>query len=308
MPEDYAERLEQLDKPWFYRLAWGGGAILFAVAAVLWWQVASVSPERVFWGTVSNNLIITGVSKHTVSQEETGSLDQRQQLSLGAQNVVTTKATIEQAGASGGPTTKVVTETIATPQADFARYTSIETSQNAPNGQAFNFTPVLNQWSKQEIQGGGSGAFGEALFGLVPFGNVQGATRRHIVADMQKNQAYQIDYSQVGKRRENGRLIYDYTVSVDPEQYVKALKQIDAAMGVKSLDSLDPSQYAGGGLIQIKVSIDARAQQMISLAYPDGSRTESYSSYGIFAPSLIPEQTIPQTALQGKLDQILGTQ
>lgn len=306
MLNEYLEELQKLDKPWFYRVAWAGGVILFLLAALLWWNYASVTPERVFWGTVNNNLVLNGVTKQVVTNEINGSMNQTQQISLGAQNVVTGTTTVEQK-ASDAASTKVVTETIATPTVDFAKYVSIETAQPT-GGAAPNFGDALNIWSKQEVTKDSGGAFTEALYGLIPLGFVQGNQRANIVKDMQKNQVYDVQYDKLQKRREHGRLMYDYTIAVNPEQYMKTLKQIDAAMGLNQLEALDPSQYTGAQALEVRVTIDAHAQQLVSVTYPENSRIETYSGYGIFRSIELPQNATPRQELQNKLNTILNAQ
>jgi hypothetical protein len=306
MADYYMEQLQQLDKPWFYRVAWIGGTALFILAGYLWWNVASVQPNNVFWGTINNNLVITGVTKKTITNEENGSLNQYQQVSLGSQNVIKTIATVEQK-ATDAASTKVITESIATPNADFARYTSIQTSEKTPNNQPLDFGTALNVWSKNEVAAGG-GTFSEALYGLFPLSFIQGNQRQQIVKDMQKNKVYEIKPDSLKKHRQNGRLIYDYTIAVNPEQYVKSLKAVDAASGLNQLKDVDPSQYAGSQAVEVQVSIDAHAQQLVSITYPDNSRQEEYSGYGIFRPVTLPENAIKQTELQEKLNRILNAQ
>lgn len=306
MADYYMEQLQQLDKPWFYRLAWVGGTALFILAGYLWWNVASVQPNNVFWGTISNNLVITGVTKHTTTNEEGGSLNEYQQISLGAQNVTKTVATVEQK-ATDAASTKVVTETIATPNVNFARYTSIQTSEKTPNNQPLDFGSALNIWSKQDVTAGG-GTFSEALYGLFPLSFIQGNQRQQIVKDMQKNKVYEIKPDSLKKRHQNGHLIYDYTIVVNPEQYVKSLKAVDAASGLNQLKDVDTSQYANAQPIEVQVSIDARAQQLVSITYPGDARKEEYSGYGIFNPPTLPENAILQTELQEKLNKILNAQ
>lgn len=265
-----------------------------------------IKPDRVFWGTINNNLIITGVTKQTQTKEESGSLEQTQQISLGAQNVVRTSGVVTQQPTDAAATT-VHTETIGTPEADFARYTKIETNQKTSSNQDFNFGEALNMWSEQKIESGGSGSFGEALYGIIPVSFIQSSARNQIVNEMKSRNTYVVDYGSVKKRTENGRLIYDYSVKVDPQQYVVALKNIDKASGLNQLQQVDPSQYAGSQPVEISVSIDARAQQLVSISYPNSARTETYSGYGIFRPVELPQQTVPQAKLQEMLNKILNT-
>lgn len=305
MDNNLLDQLEQLDQPWFYKLTLIGGTILFLFSGWLWWSKVSVQTDRVFWGAISNNLVISGVTRQANSKDEAGSLEQYQQITLGAQNVVKTAATVEQTSQAGK--TRVLTETVATPQADFSRYVSIETGQKNKDNQPFDFSAITNQWGQQAVEAETSGSFSEALFGdLVPFANLQASKRNPIVNNMKNNNVYTID--KVDKRREGGRLIYDYTIKVSPEQYLKALKQIDEAMGLKQLSAIDESQYAGAQPIQVKLSIDAHAQQVVGIAYEGDARSVKFMSYGAQPRVDVPVATIPQADLQTKLNNILGTQ
>jgi len=305
MNNDLLEQLQQFNKPWFYKLAWIGGTLLFLVSGWLLWNNLSVQPVRVNRGTISNNLVVSGVTRRAISKDPNGSLNQYQQVTLGAQNVVRTAATIEQSP-EGEPTTKIMSETIATPEDNFSRYVGIETSQKAPGDKSFDFAPVLNQWGKQPVEAETSGAFSEALFGdLVAFANLPANRRNPIINDMKNNKVYTVDFSAVSKRRENGKLIYDYEVKVAPEQYLKALKQIDEATGLKQLTSLDESQFAGAEAIKFKVSIDAHAQQMVGLSYEGDNRTVTFANYGALVRVDIPTNTVTQVELQTRLNNIL---
>jgi hypothetical protein len=300
MPPEYRQQLEELNNPRFLRLAWGGGVFLLILTGWLWWHSFYQSPRQVFWGTINNNLVISGVTKRTQAIQSSGSLDQYVQLSLGVTNLARMTSVIEQ-GKGTGQHTKVATETIGTPTTNFNRYVSIE----AADKKTPSFAPVLNVWSRQTVSPTVQGAFSQAVFDVIPFARLSAVQRRDIVNEMQHNNVYTTDFSKMVHKTVNGKKVYEYKVAVAPSAYITTLKHVDKLSGIKVLGSLDPSQYQDSNAISVTLDIDPVSHQLVRII--NNGQTVDISAYGIPARVVLPIKAIPQADLQTKLSSLLST-
>ncbi len=298
MFDDYLERFLSRGAAWFYGITIGGAIAMLALSSWLYWHYEYLNPQTVFWGAVSSSLTTEGVTKRTRGNDNNGQLDQYDQISLGANNFVSSTANISQGS------TKVTTETIGTPVSNFARYTKIEAANAA------DYSSVINQWGKQDLGGSNAsnGVFADTIFGIMPLAHLNANQRRQVIDEVRREGTYTVDFAAVGKQRKDGRLYYEYNLSVAPDKYVKLLKQVDELMGLNQLKNLNPAQYQGGQPIQFKVSIDAHAHQLAVVQYGNNGRQEAYSAWGVARNPNLPTNTISQTDLQAKLKTILNGQ
>jgi hypothetical protein len=305
MLNDYLERQLAAGKSRFYGITVGGGVLLLVFSGWLWWHYSYLNPQTVFWSAFNNNLVLTGVTKHTTSGDTNTKLDQFDQISLGAHNVVRTVATSTQNGANKNI---VVTEGVGTPDAGYLRYAKIETSQKTTAGQPLNFKPVIGLWGQQSTATTTSSAFADAIFDAFPFANLSASQRQQVVASTKSEKVYDIDFTKVTKERQNGKLYYTYNVALSPDKYVQLLKQVDGFMGLNQLKNLDPTQYQGTAPVQLSVKLDAYGHQLAIVTYVGDARQEEYSAWGAQIIPDIPSGAISQTVLQTKLNGILSGQ
>lgn len=280
------------------------GLLILAISLWFWWSKVYKDPERTFWAAINNNLVITGATKHITSKDNSSTLDQYQQLSLGANNASKSYITIEQS--TGAQKSKVISETIGTPDAEFAKYNVINST--SPKGKkALNFGAVVGLWSKQSVEEAGKSSFAEAVFDAVPFALLSSTQRSDVLTTMQQQKVYTVDYGSIQRRTKDGRQLYDYTVSVSPEQYVKVLKMIDKYMGLKQLEGVDETQYANSQPFQIKVSVDVLARQLANISYVGNDRSEDISAYGARVDLQLPTVTVPPSEIQKRLNKVFTT-
>jgi hypothetical protein len=307
MFDTYLDIMQSHGLKWFYGVTLGGGTLLLLFTGWLWWHYSYLNPQTVFWAAVNNNLIIDGVTRHTERQENGASHDRYDQISLGAHNMVKSVETITQTE-SANQKNVVASESIATPEANFSRYTKIETGSKTADGKPADFSKVINQWSKQELGQGVNGGFADAIFDVVPFAHLNASQRSEVVLDMQRDDTYGIDFTAVSKTRKNGRLYYSYDANIAPDKYIKLLKQVDAMIGLNQLKSLDPAQYQGSNAVQVKITVDAMAHQLSSVSYVGSTNMETYSAWGASRNDALPANTISQAALQAKLNAVVSGQ
>lgn len=306
MLNDFLDRAQSRGPGWFYGVSLGGGVLLLIFTFWLWWHYFYLNPQNVFWSAVNNNLTISGVTKHTKSADESASIDQYEQISLGAQNVVRTVSTSTQEV----PKSTVVKQTIGTPDANYIRYEKIDIEAKSKDGPKPDFSEISSKWGVSKTAETNSGAFVTALFfDLIPFGRLDAQQRQTVVGNMKNGEVYNIDFDKVAKERSGkGRLYYIYDASVSAGKYIDIIKQIDGYMGLNQLKQLDPSAEQTGVPLKVKIKIDAVSHQFSSVTYVDNNQTIDYSAWGAALKITIPEQTIQQAELQQQLNNILGAE
>jgi len=284
------------------------GIIILTIGIWLWWQNIYSTPGRVFWATINNNLVTTGVTKHVLptSQDSTTSVDQYTRLSFGAQNLVRSQSTLTQESDASKST--VVTETVGTVNNDYARYISIKTDQKNANGKPLDFTKIQGIWGKSQDTAAGQPSsasyFRQAVLGLVPFAHFDSTTRSQVLDYMHTNDVYNVDFSKTQKTTQNGKSAYVYTVNIMPKAYATLLVNLNKRLGLGPLEGLDPTSYDGAPPIKAVFTIDKNARQLISVKYLNNNQEEDYSDYGLNTPFNLPTQTIPISELQNRIQSI----
>lgn len=294
------------DNPYTLRWLCGGGLLLFILFGWLWWHFAFTSPQRVFWRMINNDLSLTGVTRHVVQKGGSTDLDQTTRLRYGSQNAVQTSISLSEKSNQG--MTVVRTEGIGTQNYDYSRYASITTPLKTATGKSPDFSKILNVWGKSPDPVKGQPApvqyLSQAALGLVPFVNLNSASRSRVVKQMQSQKVYTVDFGSVSTQSPNGRKVFVYKVSINPAAYAGVLQQVLKAAGLSSASNLDPSAYQGNPPIKVTFYIDKLSAQLVKLSYDNNQQTETYSGYGIERPILIPSKTVPIVELQKAVQSI----
>jgi hypothetical protein len=292
------KRLKKNPLLWLYV----GGAVLLVVAVWLWCFKISVDPERTFWATIEHGLANRGVTIQ--SEQESGGARAKQtiQFSLGAENLSHARTSV-----NTQPGTTVVSETIGTPTVDYTRYLDIQTDQKKRDGGKMDFSKVLNIWSKGAE--GSAQLFTQAVFGStlpvggmgVPLGNLSAEARDRLMRQIRDDVVYQIDFSKVKKERLNGRLVYTYDASLQPVAYVAMVKSFAQSIGLHGLDEINPADYKGQQPFKLKITVDVRARQVVTIAANEGPAKQTYSGYDVPVQTDLPKETISSAELQKRL-------
>ncbi len=301
MLDYYLERLQERGTAFFYGLTLGGGTLLLFFSGWLWWHYFYLNPQTVFYSSVDNGLVTTGVTKQTVSKASDGSVSQDDQITLGAQNLVKTVTVVTQTPKQAAPSV-VTTEAIGTPDDSFIRYSAINAGKTTSLG------PVAAIWSKQPVSESGSGVFENAIFDVFPVAHLPALERQKVMDSVKKGDIYKTDFKAVTKERKNGRLYYIYNVSLVSDKYAALLKQVDAAMGLNKLKTLDPSQYQGSEPVLMRVKVDAAGHQLQSVSYVANNRVQTYSVWGASRKITVPTKSVTPNELQAKLNAVLNQQ
>ncbi len=264
------------------------------------------NPERVFYAMINNSLSTSSLSR-TINQEGSGqSLSQTLQVQTGENNTVTGMTLLTQG--EGADKTKVVTESIGTPNEDYIRYKSIDTSQSGADGLPLDFSQVIDVWGQSRpdpsMKRGGE-LFGEATLGVIPFGYIDSNQRKEFINEVKNLDVFEIDFSKVGRSKVDGRPVYTYSSQIRPDKYIKMLQLFGGFIGTSQLDSLDSETFTENPSFKVTLEIDVWSGQLRSTAFEDNTeRTETYTSYGLSRVVSVPSNSVPISELQQRLQSV----
>lgn len=280
------------------------GVIILLTGVWLWWHNIFTNADQVFWKMMGNNLSTVSVTKHVVEDSDGQKIDQYSQLKFGSQNAARNLVTITQA--SGAGTSTVKSESIGTLSNDYSRYIKINSNEKGANGQPYDFSKVIGVWGKS-ADGNDSAQtvyFRQAaLNSVVPFGWLDPGARATLVDQMKTKQVYNVNGT-TEKKKENGKLVYIYTVDINAQAYIALLQEYVKKLGLDVGQSLDPSAYAGIAPIRAQFTVDPYSRQLQKIHYEASNRDEEFMSYGLSEPIAVPGQTIPIEQLQSKLQNL----
>lgn len=286
------------------------GALLFLGAGFVWYEKVYSTPNSVFWGMVDSSLKSYGQTKH-VSQDDTArSLSQVQdsRLQLGAQTAAQGRTVLTQ-NANTPEAVSITTESIGTPNTNYVRYADIDLGTATPAGKKPDFSKLENTWAKQEDVTPSTSSFIETLYGSlghIPTANLKVHDRKTLITNMKNDKVYKIVSS--NKEMKDGRLTQYLQIEVNAEKYVTMLKQLDKYNGLKQLQNVDVSQYAGKPAIAISIRVDILSRNLMEMTYNGTAQKETYSAFGAFVPVRVPQQSIPTEELEKQVQLILAGQ
>lgn len=283
------------------RVAVIAGVIVFAGAAYGWWHFVYSNPKNVFNRMLATSLSSSSVTRNIKQDDDVQILTQTSQLVTSPSKRVHATNTLRQVIDAG---TVVNTESIATPKADFVRYTGIRTTQKNTEGKDFDFKSVIGVWGVSDGNDPFSGnpqLFAQNIFGVMPIANLPAAQRKELIDYIHKNQVFKTNFGKVGKSIEDGRPVYTYGISVPPKQYVTLLKMFAKDLGITQLEQVDPEQYADSNALNFLFKIDVWSGQLKTIQYKDSNRTENMTAYGARLLIDTPSSAVTLQELQTKL-------
>jgi hypothetical protein len=281
------------------------GAALLLLAAFLWWNFVYQSPHRVFESMLVNNLRTSSVTKYEKTTGGNQTAEQYVRLQLGGTTASRWLVSISQPGL------KVTTESIGTPTTGYVRYVAASSSQKKADGAPVDLSPILDIWGKAapKEQSSLTQLFSQSVLDIgtvpaPPIGNVTPEQQENITAFIKQQGVFTPDYKSMQRKALAGREVYVYKVSVKLAPYVRMMQVFANNIGLKDLESLDPTQYQSAAPIAIEMSVDPTSHQLKQIAYAGSGFTETYSDYGLTSPITIPTKTIPATELQTRLQKL----
>lgn len=290
---------------WLYAV---GFTILLA-SSWLWWTKVYLSPSRVFWGMLDKSLSTSSVTVRTEQESGGSTIAQVVQYQLGSANRAHSITNLTQGN------TKVQTEIIGTPDADYTRYRSISTDQKNADGKKLDVSKVVNVWAKSdntpqtETEASGRQLFAQATLGIglpigsvpVPVGQLSPEERQKLVGQIKDQQVYETSFKDIQKTTKDGRLLYTYKTTIQTILYVRMMKTYAQHLGLHELDKVDPNTYQSAQPMQVSLVVDARSRQLVAIERPNTSYRQTYSAYGVPVKVSLPKQTISTTELHQRL-------
>lgn len=271
-------------------------AVLLVVSGILWWFFVynRPDPDKLFWSMIEKSLATESVTIESNQEQQGMNVRQVARYQLGAANLAHSATVITQAG------TSVKSEMIATPNADYTRYTQIQTDNRGADGKPLDFSKLLNVWAKG--QEGAGELFNQALFdNVVLHANLTPAQREKLLNQMRTDNVYEIDGKPTKRvNEETGRVEYVYKVKVQYIPYVRLLKTFANEVGLRNFDNIDPNSYSGTPPFETLLAIDVRSRHLSSVTQTDGQQPQKYSGYGIPVQLDIPKQTITEDELKAR--------
>lgn len=276
--------------------------VILAASLWGWWHEIRSDPERTFYAAIDNSLRTNSASKF-VSQEGLGQqLEQTVDFELSPEHVARGRTTLSQ---TGEQSTTIKTETISTPSQQYVRYTEIDAPQAGNDDGQSGFEDLVNKWGSVPSSSPGAlgELYGETVLGVVPFADFTASERSEVMSVVKENNVYAFNSEKVKQRIENGRPVYVYEVEVDPQGYIKMLKEFGAQAGVNQFRELQPESYKGAEAISLTIKVDVWSRNVTEVVYEAG-RSEQYFGYGIVHTFDLPEETIPLDELHQQLQQV----
>jgi hypothetical protein len=273
-------------------------AVLVIVGTFGAWQYYNTTDlDRVFWGTVDNNMQTSAYTRHTQQKSGGQSIDQVFETATSPQHILFSDTVFAQTGVDS---VTAVTENIGTPSNDYVRYTSIETAKN------LDFKNILGVWgvTESQVTGQTSGQlYNQAVLGILPTGNLPADQRREIIKIMRENNAYTYTLVETKRSLPFGRPTYNLRVTVNPVGYITALKQFARYIGLNHLEQVNPEEYAQAQKLSFGVSIDGWTHQIT--ATDQGGKTETITGRNSKKQlPAVPEESIPVDQLQQQLNSV----
>lgn len=282
------------------------GVLILGAGVFLWWNVLYTDHQNTFEGVLHETLRTHSVTR--VVQQEAGlqSLEQVSRLQFGEQAAVFGETVVRQSGE--GTAAEVVTEEIGTPQRDYVRYASIDTQERDSDGEVLDFSDAVGVWGVSDVQEGvpeGGESFSEAVLGVIPFGKVSSTDRRELVDLALSTNAYDVDYQGVDEYTENGRLVYEYDVTLQPEPYVGYMQKVAEAVGLTQLRDVDPASFRNVQPITFTLRVDVFSRQINEIVFNvQQDRKETVRGYGILSQVDIPTDPISASELQQRIQAV----
>lgn len=272
--------------------------VLIALLGVLIWAFGHYiydDPTNVFYGMLANNLSTTGIT--TIIDQTNGTTTSKQTLILenGPYNIATTISDTKTVGSNAS---EIETQTIGTPNGDYAKYVTIQTTQKGLNGKKLDFSKIVGVWGARPTKKDAGQLYNEAILQrILPFGDLTPTQRSNLISIIKETKTYKI--TNVKHQFRNGRLEYVYTVEVNPVGYNEMINVFAADLGLPTTNNPYISNLVNTTQMPtFNVAVDVISRQVVNLNFVTASYAENYSSYNAKIPLNIPKKTIPITQLE----------
>lgn len=261
-----------------------------------WYQTSYLNSDKVFWGTISNNLKTSGVTRTNTqnlqNSPQIAKVTQVTQMQYAPELIA--KITVASEGENNQ---KLVQEAIGTTTADFLRYTTLNISGQNTNKAA------LGKWGKSDAKEQAKPQIlADALIGSVLFfGNLSSNQRGEIIGQLKSTNSFQ-KIELINKSNTDSRKVYTYNIEIALQPYSEVYKKYLEMIGQKEIAAQIGQQQAGATYKAV-LKINAVSRQPISITTPGSEQPELYSDFGRFRPLDVPSASTTISELQAQLRQ-----
>lgn len=265
-----------------------------------------LTKERRFWQAIQNSMSTQSFVREVTSGGTGNRTVEKTRLNFGAEASIDKISSVSAKSATSE--SNVTTRSIMTPSAQYISYSNIFTTEKKASGEPFNFDSVNGIWA---VQAQGTTPqeldqlkleYVQQQVSIVPFGNLNAATRRTIINELKQSDVYEIDYTNIVKQEVEGKTYMAYPVRVKLRQYVAILQKHFDAMGFGMFPSLDPSQYAEKSRYNATLLLDLNSSTLRGIS--SSNQSEIYTNYGVSQKAPIPDKTVSLEDLQSKLQSL----
>lgn len=273
-----------------------------SVSGFYWYKNVFSDTDRVFDDMLNKSMQTTSIYRNVYQESGRNTIEQSIYTGFSPKTVAESTTKLEDNSTRNK--TQVTTQTIGTPKEDFIRYTAIDIGGKQLNG----LDQILGVWGSRQSndETGDSVSFlSDALFVVVPFGNLNEQQRAVMTKEIKDTQLYKIKEAKTDFS--SGRPTAEYTVSINPQSLIKVLVKYIEITGQPTNAQLDAQAYQQAQAIDARFEIDLMSRHLKSVTFEDAGRTETYQGYNVFRTVESPTKTISIDELQQRL-QVLEQQ
>lgn len=273
---------------------------LFGVSGWYWYQNVLTDPQRIISDMLDKSLQTSSVYKTVTQKGDGNDVNQSVYVSFTPQTLAQSITNLKED--ANGAKTSVTTETIGTKNADYVQYSALSISgRNADQ----NFDSVLNTWGKRESSAESQqpvSFLNDALFAVVPFGNLDTGQRNVLKDEINKVNLYKTEKTKTDFNY--GRPFVNYDVNIAPKALVQVLAKYVELTGVGDASELKPELYEDAPDIQVKLQVDMLSRHVRTIEFAGTGRLETYAGYNAKNKVELPTKTISIDELQSRVSKI----
>ena len=187
---------------------------------------------------------------------------------------------------------RVVQEKIGVPDIDYTRYKDINTGQKGKN-----YSGVEGVWA----QSASSKVFNQAALGTFPTAYLRHNLKRQLIDAMKDKHVFSVDFTKVSHEQVNGDRVYVYNVKINAQPYFETYRLFLNILGLNKVELPDPETYANSRPLEIKVYIKPNGRQISKIHYVISQQDEFFMGYGLNQQVKIPDNSIPVSQLQKRV-------
>jgi hypothetical protein len=279
------------------------GAALFGASGYYWYKNVLMDPDRILDGMLDKSLQTTSVYRTVGQSGGQNTVNQATYVAFTPETMAQSFTTLREINDLGRTT--VTTETLGNDQTDYVRYNSIKIESTTKR----NFDNVVNVWGKREANaetGQATSFLNDALFVIVPFGNLNPEQRKIMTDEINKVGLYDAESTKTSIK--SGRPIITYDIKLDPQALVTVLAKYVEVTGIGKSANLDPASYEGATKLDVELEVDVLSRHVKAIRFANSGRTESYTSYNVVRQIQKPTETIDVNELQSRLQTLESQQ